>query len=670
MMRLALPRYLLLLVPLVVFTSLGEAAPPETFKPTEEQLQAIHERSAKLEKALGILRRQGVRDPFFAEIEIYWKAADWITRHNEFYQKEAVAWTIEALDRGLLRANQQGAGESPWLAQRGQPVVRAYRSRIDNSVQPYAVTFPADYAKDLAKRWRVDVVLHGRNARLTEVSFLHQFNGDRLAPKDLNHIQIDIYGRGNNAYRWAGEMDVYEAIDHFLGVEKMLRRENLVDSTRVVLRGFSMGGAGTWHLGLHRPDRWCVLGPGAGFTVTKGYAPAQLLPNPMPSYIEDCLHIYDAADYAENIFDVPVVAYSGEKDKQIEAVRNIEARLKGTNLSIVHLIAPGLEHKFPAEWQQKAEQEYAKYVAKGRTDYPKRVRFVTWTLRYANCDWVHIVGLEEHYKKALVDAEQLETHYEVKTSNVRVLNLTMPPGSARHETTFKIDGEKIVTRPVFTSSGEMNVFLEKRQGHWYPVIPQRLFTKGLRTMQKLSGLHGPIDDAFTQPFVCVRGTQKPWHEATQKYADQNLKRFQGEWDRYFRGELPVVDDNDLSGEDISRAHLILFGDPSSNRAIAQVIDGLPIEWTKDSLVVNGHKYDAKNHVPVLIFPSPLNPERYVVINSGHTFRAADLEATNAMLFPRLGDWAVLQLDPTESNPLNTKVMEAGIFDDFWKFKKK
>ena len=50
-----------------------------------------------------------------------------------------------------------------------------------------------------------------------------------------------------------------------------LNRLRLIDKDRVVLRGFSMGGAGTWHLGLHRPDNWCVLGPGAGFTSTHGY---------------------------------------------------------------------------------------------------------------------------------------------------------------------------------------------------------------------------------------------------------------------------------------------------------------------------------------------------------------------------------------------------------------
>lgn len=76
----------------------------------------------------------------------------------------------------------------------------------------------------------------------------------------------------------------------------------------MVLRGFSMGGAGTWHLGLHRPDRWCVIQPGAGFTTTIGYAKSI---DKLPSYQEACLHIYDAVDYAENAFDVPVVAYSG-----------------------------------------------------------------------------------------------------------------------------------------------------------------------------------------------------------------------------------------------------------------------------------------------------------------------------------------------------------------------
>ncbi len=148
-------------------------------------------------------------------------------------------------------------------------------------MQPYGVTIPANYAKELGKKWRLDIVLHGRNDKLTEVQFLKGFMGEKAAPAGQDYIKIDIFGRGNNAYRWAGETDVFEALDHFAGERTDDGpRARILDSNKIVLRGFSMGGAGTWHLGLHFPDRWCVIGPGAGFTTTHGYVAK--LPNPLP----------------------------------------------------------------------------------------------------------------------------------------------------------------------------------------------------------------------------------------------------------------------------------------------------------------------------------------------------------------------------------------------------
>ena len=52
------------------------------------------------------------------------------------------------------------------------------------------------------------------------------------------------------------------------------------------------------------------------------------LPKELPDYQEKCLRIYDAVDYAENAFNVPVVAYSGEIDAQKKAADNIENLLK------------------------------------------------------------------------------------------------------------------------------------------------------------------------------------------------------------------------------------------------------------------------------------------------------------------------------------------------------
>ena len=81
---------------------------------------------------------------------------------------------------------------------------------------------------------------------------------------------------------------------------------------------------------------------------------------------------------------------------------------------------------------------------------------------------------------------------------------------------------------------------------------------------------------------------------------------------------------------------------------------------------------AKTHLPVLIYPNPfarVASGGYVVINSGHTFREADLKGTNALLYPRLGDWAVLKPKPTKDDPAGFEVIDAGLFDENWQFPK-
>jgi pimeloyl-ACP methyl ester carboxylesterase len=667
-------RYFVASLPALIF-SLGallvsaQYAPPPSVEPSKDTQKKIEELTERLDTALKLFRREQIPEPMLADIEVYHKAATWITRHNEFYGENAGAWTIEALERGLIRGSLVSQGQWPWFQRFGSRVIHGYRSRIDGSVQPYAVTLPANYGKDQLKKWRLEVVLHGRNNSLTEVSFLHQFKGDEPAPKDQDHIRLDVYGRGNNAYRWAGERDIVEAVEHFFAVEQRMGRGALLDSKRSVLRGFSMGGAGTWHLGLHRPDQWCVISPGAGFTTTHGYIKG--LPDKLEPYQEACLRIYDAVDYAENAFDVPIVAYGGEKDPQLQAARNVEARLKDLHLSMKLLVAPGLAHQFPQEWQKKMSEARSEYIAKGREDYPPRVRFVTYTLKYPECHWVYIWEMDRHYDKASVDAERVEDGFKIKTQNVRVLRLRMWEGATRQAITVQIDGQSVMVQPYepMPNSPALFVYLQRRDGHWRAVLPQKIENEQLRQPRKVHAYQGPIDDAFMSSFLCVRGTGKPWHEATEEYAQANLERFRKEWSKYFRGELPVKDDVEVEALDIASRHLILFGDPSSNSLIAQAQDGLPFKWTKENITWGGKDYKASEHVPVLIYPSPLSAVHYVVLNSGHTFHAEDFQGTNALLYPRLGDYAVLKLTGDKKDPLAVEVKTAGLFDDLWRLPK-
>ena len=196
--------------------------PPEVISPEAAQLKEIGARTEKLRAAVTKLREKNIADPFFSDVEIFLKAAQWIRKYNEFYTKDAGDHTLAVLDNGLLRASQALRGDEPWQTQTGYTIVRGYHSSVDGSVQPYGVTYPADYGKDPAKKWRLDIVLHGRNAGLTEVGFLYKHD-TKAAPKDLDYVQIDIYGRGNNAYRWAGETDVFEVMEQFMYSEKAVQ---------------------------------------------------------------------------------------------------------------------------------------------------------------------------------------------------------------------------------------------------------------------------------------------------------------------------------------------------------------------------------------------------------------------------------------------------------------
>jgi hypothetical protein len=616
---------------------------PAANKPDEATLKQIAENTEQLRQAVAKLT--GFR--YLPDVEVYLKAAEWIVRHGEWLTADAGKQTLRVLDAGLERAKAAAQGKAPWADVRGKPVVFGYRSEVDGSVQPYSLMFPENFdPKDKTKKFRLDVVLHGRDATLTEVKFINGKENAK-AGKAPDHFVMEVYGRGNNAYRWAGEADVFEAMRAAWVVV------GAIDPDRVVLRGFSMGGAGTWHIGLHHPAQFCVIGPGAGFTTTHGYISG--LPNPLPDYQEKCLRIYDAVDYAENAFDVPVVAYSGANDPQKKAADNIENALKGFKepLRFTHLVAPGLEHKMPPEWQTKADAEYRKYADKGRTPLPGRERLVTYTPKYGRGSDFIIEALDETYKKAVVDLIRNKGVLTVTTSNVRRLSVSRDP-AYRDRFALTIDGTAVVVKEWDANSAT----LEKRDGVWAELVSS---PQTRRKLIKRDRVQGPIDDAFMERFRVVR-------PSTPGFTAALADRFAGMWDRYFRGTLPIVSAEKHDPQ--AAANLVLFGDPSNNPLIAKVIPGLPITWAKDKLVVNGVEYDARTHLPVLIYPNPLRPDRYVVLNSGHTFGEDALKGTNALLYPRLGDWAVIKPTPTAKDPAAFEVVAAGLFDENWQFPKK
>ena len=81
-----------------------------------------------------------------------------------------------------------------------------------------------------------------------------------------------------------------------------------------------MGGAAAWQFAAHFAGKWAAAAPGAGFSETADFLKVYQNEAVKPTWWEEKLyHMYDATDYAANLYNCPTVAYSGEIDRQMQA---------------------------------------------------------------------------------------------------------------------------------------------------------------------------------------------------------------------------------------------------------------------------------------------------------------------------------------------------------------
>ena len=616
-------------------------------------------RKALVARVESLKQDDSINPRLVADIEVFAKAVEWAVRHDEFYPPRSgtgttawIGYAEKALATGTRRAEELAAGKPSWVLQRGS-TIRGYYSKIDGSVQPYAVSLPGGINPRSGTRHRLHLKLHGRGGTLNELRFIAQHEGKAL-PTGQTFVQLDVFGRTNNAYRYAGEADVFEALAD-------LERRVRIDNRRITLWGFSMGGAGAWHLGLHHPSRWSSVGPGAGFVDFYEY---QNQAERRPEHQHSTLSIYDVVPYALNAHNVPVCTYGGEIDKQLLASTTMVDRAKRLGVPIKLLIGPGTGHRFHPESFEQFMAFHEEHARKGRRLYPGRsdIRFVTWTVKYNVCEWLTVEEMEQQYRPAVVQATRAaDGTLKLKTRNVAALQVARDVADR-----IEIDGVK--HRLATAADGLLpGVYYHKNGKDWniLDYDGSRSFQKNI-DLHKRRDLQGPIDDAFMQPFVCVRGSGTPWSKPQADWANWTLDRFAREFDKWLRGRIRVVADTSVDDEMIAANNLVLFGDPGSNAVMARVIGRLPVEWTRESIRVAGESYDPASHGLSMIYPNPLNPRRYVVINSGHTFHEPDFKNSNSWLFPRLGDIAVQAFSKNTSGGYDESISWAGLFDSRWR----
>jgi len=603
------------------------------------------------------------------DVEIFHRAVRCALKYDEFMSPRDIPRGHELLKLGNERADQLLAGKSPWTTQTGL-VVRGYRSKIDHTVQPYGLVIPDNYSQIAANRVRCDVWLHGRGENDMELNFISKRRRDRgrFAPDDT--IVLHPYGRYSNAFKFAGEVDVLEALEH-------VKANYRIDPDRVSIRGFSMGGAGCWQFAVHYADQWFAANPGAGFSETPEFLKFFQKETLQPKWFEKKLwRMHDCNLYVRNLLQCPTVAYSGELDIQKQAADVMEKAYADTFKwgRLVHIIGPKTKHTIHPDSMAKIEYRMGSLAQRGRLPSLREIQFTTYTLKYNQQYWLKINGLDKHWEESTISASfDLQRRYVadpdlvVTATNVNDFSIHFPAGESpvaphRHD---EVSGRKVainrheVALEKLPSDRSLNLRFVKSGKTWKSVDPD-VDPPGLA---KRHNLQGPIDDAFMDSFIIVP-PESAGDSEFDKWAQSEYERAVREWRRHFRGDARVKSAADITEDDIASANLVLWGNRASNPLLAKITDRLPIKWDDKAISVGPRRYSSDKHALIMIYPNPLNPQRYVVLNSGFTYREYAY-LNNARQVPVLPDWAVISLDRPPGSQYPGAIADADFFDEKW-----
>src|SRR2546427_8131952 len=203
--------------------------PPAAIKVPAARLEALRNELERLERQ----SRSVAEHAFAADLDVFLKAARFALVNEEFYNDkdpEKVEW---AFRQAAERLEQLRARTTPWTRRRGT-TVRGFRSAVDGSLQPYALTIPERL--DLGKPAPLYIWLHGRGDTTTDLHFIHQRStrGPQFPLKDpVDAMILEPFGRQSLGWKSTGEIDVFEALAE-------VKKQYAIDEDRIVLTGYSM----------------------------------------------------------------------------------------------------------------------------------------------------------------------------------------------------------------------------------------------------------------------------------------------------------------------------------------------------------------------------------------------------------------------------------------------
>lgn len=199
----------------------------------------------------------------------------------------------------------------PFLTRRGD-FRKAYRSKVDNSFQPYRIFVPASY--NSSKSSALIIALHGMGG--DENSYFDAYAQGAFKVEAERRGYIVACPKG----RKPASMYVGDAEKDVMDVVAEVKRDYNIDPDRIYLTGHSMGGFGTWSVAIDHPDVFAALAPIAGGVMN-------------PQAMSKIAHIPQLVVHGDNDKTVPV-----------ERSRVMVAEGKKLGVEMKYIEVPGGSH--------------------------------------------------------------------------------------------------------------------------------------------------------------------------------------------------------------------------------------------------------------------------------------------------------------------------------------
>jgi pimeloyl-ACP methyl ester carboxylesterase len=484
----------------------------------------------------------------------------------------------------------------------GQTHKRTFRSQVDGSVQYYAVVPALAKAAEPAHRAPgLVLTLHGAAVEAVGQADAYAAKPGRLIVAPTNRRP---YG-----FDWEdwGRLDAIEVLE-------LAQQTFSTDPRRTWLTGHSMGGHGTWHLGVTFPDRFAAIAPSAGWISMWSYAGANRaqLSSPVDRLMARATSPSDTLELVRNLGRIGVYILHGDADDNVPVgqARRMRQLLGEFHPDFTYHEQPGAGHWWGnacVDWPPLFE-----FFERRTIPAPaevRRVYFVTASPGVSpRAHWVSI----EAQEKAMVPSEvHLELDVERRrfhgtTKNVSRLSLdvgrALPGAPADGPFTVELDGQALSRLNAFGAarSSERRIWLVRSGIAWSATAtPPPASRKGpLR--------QGPFKDAFRNRFVLVVGTKGTPEENAWGLAQA---RFDAET-FWYRGNGSPDILTDAMFLEPSRAdflrdrNVILYGHSESNAAWPALLSESPVRVKRGQAQIGQRKVNGDNLACLFIRPRP------------------------------------------------------------------